>query len=71
MEGGKFNGKKTNRVQRQKNLPFFPPSFFGWFNNKMDIRQINRRKTNLILYAWEPHKKMTCEEVIKQEATLW
>ena len=27
--------------------------FFVWPNNQIDIRQVNRRKTNLISYVWE------------------
>ena len=36
-----------------------PPSwFFGWSNNQINIRQINRRKPNLIIYLRGPHKNM-------------
>lgn len=27
--------------------------FFVWPNNQIDVRQVNRRKTNLISYVWE------------------
>lgn len=36
------------RVRQRETFPFFPSGFFGWSNNSVDIRQINRRKTNLI-----------------------
>ena len=45
-------------LQGWKTFPFIPSKFVGWFNNKIDIKQINRRKTNLILYIKEPHKKL-------------
>lgn len=29
------------------------------------MKQINRRKTDLMSYVWEPHKNMRLQEVIK------
>ena len=37
------------------------PTFFGRFNNEIDIRQINRRKTNLILYIQESYENLRPE----------
>lgn len=28
---------------------------FGWLNNQINMRQTDKRKSNLISYAWEPH----------------
>lgn len=33
-----------------------PSRFFGWSNNQINIKQINRRKTNLIRYVQGLHK---------------
>ena len=38
----------------RRNLPLFFMGSFGWSNNQIDVRQINRRKTNLILYVQKP-----------------
>lgn len=40
-------------------------SIFGCFNNYIDIRQINKKKTHLILYVLQPHKNMRLREVTK------
>lgn len=34
--------------------PFLSSSSFGWPNNQTNRRQINKRKSNLILCSWEP-----------------
>lgn len=37
---------------------FLYPSFFGCPNNQISIGQINRRKTNLVMYILGSHKNM-------------
>lgn len=49
----------SNTVQRHKIFHFFPSRFLGWSNNSVDIKQINKRKENLILSVQEPHKNNT------------
>jgi len=34
------------------------PLPFCWSNSQINTRQINRRKTNLILYIWDPHNNI-------------
>lgn len=36
-----------------------PSRFCSWSNNQINIKQINRRKTNLIRYVQGPHKNET------------
>ena len=38
----------------RRNFPLFFMGYLGWSNNQIDIRQINRRKTNLLLYVQKP-----------------
>ena len=38
----------------EKKFPFYPPRFFGWSDNQINVRQINRGKTNLIMYVQDP-----------------
>lgn len=40
----------------EEKISFYPSRSFGWSNNQMNLRQINRRKINLITYIQGPHK---------------
>lgn len=43
-------------IVREEN--FFSSRFFGWSNNKINIKQLNKIKTKLITYIWGLHKNM-------------
>lgn len=51
-------------VQGQKTFPFFPCRFYGWPNNQIDTRQINReKKTNLVSYYVQvSHKNLRLKD---------
>lgn len=52
LQGASSQGRKEQReICKKKN--FFLLPFFVWPNNQIDVRQVNRRKTNLISYVWE------------------
>lgn len=58
---------KVMPVEGRKPFPFFPSRIFGWLNNYIDVRQTNRRKTDL--YVGEPHKHMCLGEAPQQSGS--
>lgn len=46
----RFLGQCDESVGAEK-LALFPSRFFGWSKDYTDIRQMNRRKTKLIMYV--------------------
>lgn len=51
--------KEHIETEGRKTLPIFPSGFFGWSDNYIDIRQSNRRETNLICILMGSHKNKT------------
>lgn len=45
--------------RRRSWFPIFPFRFFGWSNDDIDIRQINRRENIFILYVQKPHENVS------------
>ena len=46
-----------------ENFFLYPSRLLGWSDSQIDLRQINRRKTNLILCVWEPQRYETQGQV--------
>lgn len=41
--------KEREVLQDRKTSPFFLSRFFGWSDNEIDVREINRRKMNVCM----------------------
>lgn len=57
-------------VVEAEHFPFFPSGFFGWFNNEINIRQINRRKINVITSTRESHRSVRLQGSQATEAHM-
>ena len=45
---------KVSDTKEGKQFAFPSLVLFGWLNNQIDRRQINKRESNLVLCTWEP-----------------
>ena len=51
--------QRSHSCLGEENFSFTPLGSFDWSNNEIDIRERNRRETNLILYIRRSHRYRT------------